>query len=159
MYLKKLKTGEMTDKIRIKGIKIDKSAPKIEGIKDGENVYGDNIKITISDEYLEELIVNGKPVEFKGKSVTYTLDPEGGYKEYEIITKDKAGNINTVMIVVTAEWMKTGKVLIGKIIKLYPGKTYSFPEGKETYQIPDDPTVYYSGNNFVVKGNIQTSFN
>ena len=159
VYLKKVQTGEMTDKIRIKEFKIDKQAPVLSGVTDNENLYSDNKTITISDDNLEELVINGEKVDIKGNSVSYILDADGGFNVYEIIMKDKAGNINTITVTILSEWMKSGEVITGKLIRLYPGKFYAFPDKGKTYSISDDPNVYYGGNKFTVKGNLQTKFN
>jgi hypothetical protein len=157
VYLKKKATGEMTDKIAIKEILIDKETPVITGIADKEVIYTDSKQVIVKDDNLFEVIVNGVKVAVSNGQAVIDLSADNGIMDYTIVMKDKAGNESTIFVTLITAWMQTGDVQEGVPLKLYPGYTYNFPEGS-TWTIEGDPTVYCGGNKFVVTNNVEIKF-
>ena len=157
VYLKKKATGEMTDKIAIKEIMIDKEMPVITGIADKEVIYTDSKQVIVKDDNLFEVIVNGVKVAVSNGQAVIDLSADNGIMDYTIVMKDKAGHESTIFVKLITAWMQTGDVQEGVPLKLYPGYTYNFPEGS-TWTIEGDPTVYKGGNKFVVTSNVEIKF-
>ena len=157
VYLQKISTGEMTDKIAIKEIMIDKELPVVTGISDKEVIYTDSKQIIVKDDNLEEVSVNGVKVAVSDGQAVIDLSADNGIMDYTIIMKDKAGNTSTIYVTLITAWMQSGDVQEGVPLKLYPGYTYNFPEGS-TWTIEGDPTVYKGGNKFVVTNNVEIKF-
>ena len=157
VYLQKISTGEMTDKIAIKEIKIDKDLPLVTGIGNNEVIYTDSKQIIVKDDNLEEVSVNGVKVAVSGGQAVIDLSANNGITDYTIVMTDKAGNTSTIYVTLITAWMKEGNIQEGVPLKLYPGYTYNFPEGS-TWTIDGDPTVYKGGNKFVVTGNVEIKF-
>jgi hypothetical protein len=157
VYLQKKSTGEMTDKIAIKEIMIDKELPVVTGISDKEVIYTDSKQIIVKDDNLEEVSVNGVNVAVSDGQAVIDLSADNGIMDYTIVMKDKAGNTSTIYVTLITAWMQSGDVQEGVPLKLYPGYTYNFPEGS-TWTIEGDPTVYCGGNKFVVTNNVEIKF-
>lgn len=157
VYLRKKATGEMTDKIAIKEILIDKETPVITGIADKEVIYTDSKQVIVKDDNLFEVIVNGVKVAVSNGQAVIDLSADNGIMDYTIVMKDKAGNESTIFVTLFSAWMRTGDVQEGVLLKLYPGYTYNFPEGS-TWTFEGDPTVYCGGNKFVVTNNVEIKF-
>ncbi len=157
VYLQKISTGEMTDKIAIKEIKIDKEIPLVTGIGNNEVIYTDSKQIIVKDDNLEEVSVNGVKVAVSGGQAVIDLSANNGITDYTIVMTDKAGNTSTIYVTLVTAWMKEGNIQEGVTLKLYPGYTYNFPEGS-TWTIEGDPTVYKGGNKFVVTDNVEIKF-
>ncbi len=73
------------------GLVFDTVAPKISGVEDGK-IYNSTKTITISDENLDKVTLNGEEVTNK---ITLKKTNLGTYK---IVATDKAGNISTVTV-------------------------------------------------------------
>ncbi|MFR1518885.1 MAG: YDG domain-containing protein [Clostridia bacterium] len=80
------------------GIVVDKTAPAINGITDGEDYYGDTA-FTFSDSYLDSVTVDGAPIDITSGSYTITADNAA----HTITAKDKAGNETAVTVKVMLE--------------------------------------------------------
>lgn len=76
----------------------DKTAPIIGGVKNG-GVYTGNVVVTVTDENLESVVVNGTKVELENGK--FTLTPSD--KAQMIIATDKAGNMTVVSVTVNPE--------------------------------------------------------
>ena len=157
VYLQKVSTGEMTDKIAIKEILIDKEEPVVTGIKDKEVIYTDSKQIIVKDDNLFEVTVNGVKVAVSNGQAVIDLSSDNGIMDYTIVMTDKAGHKSEIFVTLITAWMKEGNVQEGVPLKLYPGYTYNFPEGS-TWTIEGDPTVYKGGNKFVVNNNVEIKF-
>ena len=89
------KSGNVTY-ISSEGFVIDKTAPKITGVKD-QGAYCEAVTFTATDAYLKTVTVDGKEV---------TLSADGSYqiaadnKAHTIVAEDKAGNTTTVQVTV-----------------------------------------------------------
>lgn len=158
IYLRKLSTGEMTDRIEIKEIMIDKESPFITDLTDNQVIYTDAKQIIVQDDNLDEVFVNGEKVQVIKNSAVIDLTADEGIVEYTIVMKDKAGNVSTIVVTLISEWMKEGNVKEDVPLKLYPGMIYHFPEGS-TWTVEGDPTVYHGGNSFIVEDNVEITFN
>lgn len=157
VYLQKKSTGEMTDKIAIKEILIDKEEPVVTGISNNEVIYTESKQIIVKDDNLFEVSVNGVKVAVSNGQAVIDLSSDNGIMDYTIIMTDKAGNTSTIYVTLITSWMKDGNVQEGVPLKLYPGYTYNFPEGS-TWTVEGDPTVYKGGNKFVVTSNVEIKF-
>jgi hypothetical protein len=71
------------------GIVLDGTLPVISGI-DNDAVYYGSRKVTISDNNLSTVAVNGKSIDVKDGTASFTLDNNG--TEYTIIATDQSGN-------------------------------------------------------------------
>ena len=77
------------------GLVIDKTAPAVSGIEN-DKTYCSAVEVTVSDEYLKEVTVNGTAATVKdGK---FTVEPAEGVQT--IVVTDKAGNETTYTITV-----------------------------------------------------------
>lgn len=74
----------------------DADAPVISGIEDGKT-YCAAQKVTVTDEHLASVTVNGTEVELDNDG-SFTLAPAAG--EQEVVATDKAGNTTTVTVTV-----------------------------------------------------------
>ena len=86
------KAGNKTEKT----VTIDKTAPEISGLDDGEYVNRNEI-VTIKDNNLDTITINGKEQEFEGTSFQDKLTHEG---KYVIVAIDKAGNVTEKTVTV-----------------------------------------------------------
>lgn len=91
-------------------VKIETTAPTIEGIANGET-YCPNHTFTVSDDHLKEVIINNAPAQ--AENGVYTLTTEG---ECTVTATDEAGNSVTYTVTVghnwndtTYEWSEDGK--------------------------------------------------
>ena len=95
------KAGNRTEKT----VTIDKTAPVIAGLDDGEYVTKNEI-ITITDSNLETVTINGEEQEFEGTEFQDKLTHEG---TYVIVAIDKAGNKTEKTVTID----KTAPVIAG----------------------------------------------
>ena len=86
------KAGNKTEKT----VTIDKTAPEISGLDDGEYVNRNEI-VTIKDNNLDTITINGEEQEFEGTSFQDKLTHEG---KYVIVAIDKAGNVTEKTVTV-----------------------------------------------------------
>lgn len=156
VYLKKIATGEKTGAIHISGMKVDKDAPVMLNVTTGEKMYGDQVLITITDDNLSKVLVNGEEVELKDHTAVLNLSSNLGEETYEIICVDDAGNTNKTVIVVAAEWMKNRTVPEGSMVRL--SRDYSYKFGSGTWKVDGDGTEYAGGSTFYVGSDGEYSF-
>lgn len=156
VYLKKIATGEKTGAIHISGMKVDKDAPVMLNVTTGEKMYGDQVLITITDDNLSKVLVNGEEVELKDHTAVLKLSSNLGEETYEITCVDDAGNTNKTVIVVAAEWMKNRTVPEGSIVRL--SRDYSYKFGSGTWKVDGDGTEYAGGSTFYVGSDGEYSF-
>ncbi|MBQ8527502.1 MAG: hypothetical protein IJ429_03425 [Lachnospiraceae bacterium] len=151
IYLKKADTGEKTTKIKLDlaDTKIDQKAPVIKGATDGSTIYKDNVEITVADENLSEVTVNGEKVKCRDGKAEVTLNSENGSVKYEIIAKDKAGNKKKITITMASSWVDGGVVPNESKVKLVKNQPYTLGSGK--WKVEGDTTCYAGGNQFYVK--------
>lgn len=144
MYVKAVDKEGKVSFASTTGIVVDTTAPVIAGIEDGSTYYGD-ITFTISDEYLDSILVDQKPVDVKKdtESVTITADND----THTVQVTDKVGNSITYTIDVYAKWVSEGISSVGKY-ELKPGIPYKLDSGK--WKVVGDNTVYEGGSTFYV---------
>ena len=144
MYVKAVDKKGKVSFASTTGIVVDTKAPVIADIEDGCTYYGD-ITFTISDEYLDSILVDQKPVEVKKdtESVTITADND----THTVQVTDKAGNSVTYTIDVYAKWVSEGISSEGKY-ELKSGIPYKLDSGK--WKVAGDNTVYEGGSTFYV---------
>ena len=94
--------AKLTDKsgnvayINSEGIVLDKTAPVISGIENGK-VYCEAQTVTVTEEYIESVKVNGTAVTLDSNN-QFTLNPAEGTQT--IVVTDKAGNETSVTVTV-----------------------------------------------------------
>ena len=71
------------------GVVVDKTAPQITGIEE-DKIYCAPVTITVTDTYLDQVMVNGKKVALTDG--TYTIPGNETAPEYTVVAVDKAGN-------------------------------------------------------------------
>lgn len=148
IYLKKNSTGEKTNAIALEPLRIDTIAPSVSAVN-GKVYYGDSIEITVQDNHLKTVTVNGEPVETDGNVKNLTLTSDSGISVYEIVTTDQAGNSTTVTVTVAAEWTQTGNIPSGLAVRLEAGQPYKFDSG--TWKVSGDDTCYTGNSTFYIK--------
>lgn len=149
IYLKKQATGEKTDGIAMDAVLVDREAPVIAAVKDGETYYRDSVKVEVSDKNLSRIQINDENIVVKGTEMTLTLSSNHGSEDYQIVTRDVAGNETKVSLTVAASWMKKGIIPTGELIRLKSDRAYSFGDG--IWQVEGDTTSYAGGRSFYVK--------
>ncbi|MDE7266324.1 MAG: hypothetical protein K2N89_02540 [Lachnospiraceae bacterium] len=130
----------------------DGTAPVISGVENGQTYYGDQ-KVTITDENLSSVTVNGSAVEVSGNSVDITLIPSDG--AYSIVAEDTAGNRTQYTVEVLETWIRDGITTNGKK-NLKSARMYKLGGGKWT--VAGDNTVYAGGGSFYVKNGGEYDF-
>ena len=133
-------------------VQADGTAPVISGIENGKIYYGDQ-KVTVTDEDLSSVTVNGSAVEVSGNSVDITLKPSDGV--YSIVAEDTAGNRTQYTVEVLETWVRDGITTNGKK-NLKNARMYKLGSGKWT--VDGDSTVYSGGGTFYVKNGGEYDF-
>ena len=150
VYLIKTDTGEKTSGIKVSQIKIDSLLPQIDIPKNSNTIYGDIAKITVSDENLKEVLVNGEPVDLQNDKVILELASNNGEEKYEIVGRDIAGNRSEAKVIVSANWMKNRVIPLNEKVKLF--KEYAYMLGDGQWKVSGDNTTYAGGTSFYVAG-------
>lgn len=139
--------GEKTGAVPVEAFRIDTELPVIEA-EDESICYGDKVVITVRDDNLSRILVNGKAAEFTGTSAEVSLDGEKGKKGYQITAIDLAGNKSTVNIIVAPVWMESGVVPAGSPVYLMTNQGYTLGNG--AWQVEGDATTYTGSQAFYV---------
>ena len=84
-----IKVTDVAGNVIEKTVTVDVTAPEILGLDDGEYVNRNEI-VTIKDNNLDTITINGEEQEFEGTSFQDKLTHEG---KYVIVAIDKAGNV------------------------------------------------------------------
>ena len=109
IYLKNV-FGEMTDAIALEAIKIDADAP-VFNVNDGKTYATKKKEVTVTDNNLSSVTVNGTAQKLNGK--TLEMELAESEKAYEIVAEDKAGNSVTVSIHVARNAQEAPTELVG----------------------------------------------
>ncbi len=99
-YVRNTESGVISEVIS-ESYKIDKTAPVISGAEEGRSYTG-AITLTIKDDHLESVTVNGKDAELTDSKLI--LNPAEG--KQTILAKDQAGNTASLTVTVTEEKSK-----------------------------------------------------
>lgn len=126
------------------GLVYDTQKPVISGAADGATVYADSLTLTVSDDYLKLVTVNGKKQKLKGNTVKLKLSAKSGLK-YVVRAEDETGNVTKISVSVQESWVKDGIDTSGKK-NLKKGIAYQLGSGY--WKVSGDNTVY-SGNRTV----------
>ena len=156
IFLKKASTGEKTAGIAVSAIKVDREAPAILNAKTGEKMYGEQVEITIKDDNLAQVLVNGEAVEIENHMAILQLSSNLGEETYEITCIDVAGNTSKTTVVVAADWMKDRMIPEGSTVRL--STEYSYQLGGGTWQVQGDGTSYAGGSTFYVTSDGEYTF-
>lgn len=130
----------------------DKTAPVISGVSNGQTCYGDQT-VTVTDENLHTVTVNGEAVEVLNNHADIILKPSEDV--YKIVASDKAGNETELTVEVLETWVRDGIITNGKK-KLRRERLYKLGSGQWT--IDGDSTVYSGGGTFYVKNSGEYHF-
>lgn len=130
----------------------DKIAPVISGVSNGQTYYGDQT-VTVTDENLHTVTVNGEAVEILNNRADIILKPSEDV--YKIVASDKAGNKTELTVEVLETWVRDGIMTNGKK-KLRRERLYKLGSGQWT--IDGDSTVYSGGGTFYVKNSGEYNF-
>lgn len=143
IYARVTNQAGMASYISTDGIVYDTTAPVIRGIVNGEFYYAEKLPVTVTDDYLQRVTVNGKAVTVNGTSAVFDLTPAD--EAYTITAQDVTGNTTTYKVTVEESWIRDGIASSGKK-KLVAGTAYKLGSGK--WQIAGDSTVYEGGRTF-----------
>lgn len=77
----------------------DIETPVIQGVKDGETYVVNSQKVTIQDDYLASVTVNGASQEIKEGTSEFVLSADQVNTVYVLVVTDYAGNVNSASIV------------------------------------------------------------
>ena len=147
VYLRRASDGAKTDAIKVaQNLKIDKVAPEFLQGTDGSSVYSDEMSITVKDDHMSSLTVDGEKVGSAGTSkeeATAKLDPENGIKTFKMVAEDEAGNTSSLTMTLKATWLKAKVIPADKLLPLVRSESYKLDNGKWT--VSGDSTVYSGG--------------
>lgn len=124
----------------------DKTAPVISGIENKKTYYGTQ-KVTVTDENLQSVTVNGKTVTVADNRAELTITPSDDEYQFVIVAEDAAGNRTEYTVEVWEMWVQDGIMENGKK-KLRRERSYKLGNGKWT--ITGDSTIYQGGRTFYV---------
>ena len=159
IYLRKIKTGEMTDVISIANLRVDADAPAFTEMQDGEEYYEDLVTIYFTDQHFKTVTVNGEVMEVVAdENGEYSFAVETGMRRmsYVIVLKDEAGNETKVSMIFGPAWLKDGIVGEGDYY-LETGEEYHFPTGSNWVK-SGDATVYAGGSSFYANSEGEVTF-
>lgn len=156
IYFKNSSTGIISDRVAVGDILIDKEKPLIDGTDNKTIIYADSVEISISDENLEKVTLNGVRVNFQNGKTSLSLESKNSKKAYEIIATDKAGHETVVKVTVAAKWLENKVIPAGQTIILNAGEEYALPDGNWT--ITGDDTVYTGGMKIYVAKDTELVF-
>lgn len=150
LYFMNASTGARSDAVEIQELKIDSVIPQYTGAPKAAIQYSDRYQFSVADLNLLTITINGENVEFDENTMEFDFDAEGGYKEFDIITTDRAGNVNRITFTLAAEWLQTGIIPADQEISLEANTQYQLAE-EGTWMMEGDSTEYAAGSTFYVK--------
>lgn len=130
----------------------DETAPVISGVSDGMTYFGDQA-VTVTDENLRLVTVNGVAAEISDNCANITLKPSDDV--YQIAAEDAAGNRIQYTVEVWETWVRDGISTNGKK-KLRTARLYKLGSGQWT--VDGDSTIYQGGGTFYVKNGGEYDF-
>lgn len=148
LYFKPRSGGTVTKKKVDLEIKIDALKPVISGIKNNQSIIGGEVEITVSDENLFSVTLNGKAVEIENNKAAIFLKEGKETQKYQIEAKDYAGNREAVSFSISPYTGNNNEITVGKV-ELKKGTEYIL--GKGNWKISGDSTVYEGRNIIFVK--------
>ena len=144
VYLRRQSDGALTSAISVsQKLKIDKVAPEFLQGTNGSTVYSDEMSVTVKDEHLMSLTIDGDDVGVKKEEATAELDPENGEKSFKLVAEDEAGNTSSLNMTLKATWLKDKIIPANKLLPLVKSESYKLDNGKWT--VSGDSTVYSGG--------------
>ena len=130
------------------GIVLDATAPVISGITNGGTYY-DSVEVTVREENLDTVTVNGSPVELNADHQFILTGKDG---VYTVVATDKAGNSTTVKVTLLA------KALTRIEVTKKPSKI-QYLEGESLDTAGMTVTAYYNdGSSATVTGYSVTGY-
>jgi hypothetical protein len=116
---------------------------KTEPLSGSNTFFSDAFKLSVSDENLAKILLDGLEMDTNDSKADIVLDPANGAKKFSITAEDAAGNTSTVDITVKAEWLKTKIIPADKVLPLEDKESYKLDSGSWT--VSGDNTVYNGG--------------
>lgn len=151
--------GARTAEIRYSNkLKVDKTLPGVSPDskdQDGkivdisQDLFADMITVTVYDENLEKVMVNGEEQKITDKKAVLRLYAKGDLFSYDIEAYDIAGNKFTQTINIYASWMRDKLIPLGSQVLLRSGSQYRLGSGK--WKVNNDKTIYNGGGGIYVK--------
>lgn len=139
--------GLISPAVHIDGFLIDAASPTA-SVDSGAIYYGDEKTVTIEDDNLVSVTLNGEEVELiDGKAILILL-ADGAEMEYEIVATDIAGNKTVIVYTVAATWTQSGIIPVNVAVKLKPDTKYTLDAGE--WKVEGDSTSYMGGNSFYI---------
>ena len=159
VYYKRAEDGAWTGGVDFtETLKIDKVAPIVASSKDqsgasvvlGANtlVYADELTVTLSDDHLASVRLDGKDMTVADGKCTLELTPGKRQTTYSIVAEDDAGNTYTAKVIVVGTWVNKRDVPVGVKISLEAGESLVFGNGK--WMVSGDSTIYEGSQRFYV---------
>lgn len=102
IYAKAVDNGSLISYASSDGMVLENNVPVISGVKNGGVYYGRAV-VTVSDEYLESVTVDGNPVTLNDGSFAIN----GDNRRHTIVATDRAGNSVSVNVVVYKKYTIT----------------------------------------------------
>ncbi|MDE7207851.1 MAG: hypothetical protein K2N90_11975, partial [Lachnospiraceae bacterium] len=152
VYQEVIRTSDFEILPNIPAEEVDGTAPVISGVANGQTYYGDQT-VTVTDENLSTVTVNGEAVEVINNCANIVLHPAEDV--YKIAAADKAGNKTELTVEVLETWVRDGIITNGKK-KLRRERIYKLGSGQWT--VDGDSTIYSGGGTFYVKNGGEYDF-
>lgn len=149
IYLYQKDNGTISEAIDIPDMLIDISKPSLGELQDNKTYYVSEYELSVSDDNLAAIYINGELVELTGNKMSIKLSANDGSEEYVIRVVDKAGNVTEMKVVVSEEWMFAKIIPINKPVNLRTNSSYKLGEG--TWVVEGDSTTYQGGSSFYVR--------
>ena len=147
--------GEMTDGVGIGEIKVDAKDPEVSSdSQDGNSTA----IISVSDDNLDKIYVNGEEVSFTGtkKDIELLIEDLISEETFEIKAVDKAGRETTYTITLVSEWYQKGVIPKGAKVKVTKGKKMTLGDGATG--VEGDSSVYANGITFYASEDGELTF-
>lgn len=149
-------TGFVTESSILPDLLIDKDEPKTADIVDGTTYFEETKNVTIKDENLSKVTVNGINVKVENGQAVLALESNYQEEEYHIVATDLAGNTAKYHVTIKSPWLESGIVLTGIPLFLEAGIAYQLGDGEWT--VSGDDTVYAGGMTFYVPADETLTF-
>ncbi len=126
------------------GIVIDTTAPIISLHNTDPIHVGDEVTITVIDNYIDTITVDGSPVTAENGIYTFVARK----KTTSITATDKAGNHSDYIVNAEGPEEEDNHISASGMLSLIAGKAYTLGEG--TWKVAGDDTTYHGGITFYV---------
>lgn len=126
------------------GIVIDTTAPVISLLHTDPVHVGDEVNITVVDNYIDTVTIDGSPAAAENGVYTFVARKTATC----ITATDKAGNSSDFIVSAEGQEGENNNISASGLISLVAGKAYILGEG--TWKVAGDSTIYKGGITFYV---------